>query len=169
MLRIRATLRAPRIRLAEYKNAFGNAAEAHIAHTAFVWVSTAVALIPTWSGASRATFEKLANSISFNFENSPTSSAPDRRGDGESQSQGGLDSDRAKGVFSFHYGTSLEHLIFNEENDANQGGDPKVFFRLLQPGPYNFVAQANDAARPVFEDFVPPRVETYLTVRVVRG
>jgi len=168
MFRIRATLRAPEIRLGAYKAAFANAAEANIAQSAFVWVSTAVAIIPVWSGASRATFEKLASDISFNFENTPKSPGIDARDVGRAESEGGVSSDRNNGVFRFTYATSLEHLIFNENNDANQGGDPNVFFRLINPGPYNFVEQANDAARPVLEDFVPPNVEAYITVRQVR-
>ena len=168
MFRIQATLRAPVIRLGEYKNAFGNAAEGNITQAAFVWVSTAVALIPVWSGASRATFAKLARAISFSFDNRPVSTAPDRRSRGESESEGDVIFDRASGNFLFRYATDLKWLVFNEENDANQGGDPDVFFRLLNPGPYNFVDTANDAARPVLQDFVPPRVEAFITVRRVR-
>jgi hypothetical protein len=168
MFQIRAKLRSSSIRLSEYKIAFANAAEANIAQAAFVWVSTAVAIIPVWSGASRATFEKLASAISFNFDNTPKTPGIDARDEGRAESEGGVFSDRARGVFSFRYSTSLEHLIFNESNDANQGGDPNVFFRLINPGPYNFVDQANDAARPVLEDFVPPNLEAFITVRQVR-
>ena len=59
--------------------------------------------------------------------------APDRRNEGRRASDGGLEIDRSKGTYHFHYATTLEHLIYNEFNNANITPDPGIFYRLTNP------------------------------------
>ena len=131
-------------------------------------MSTAVSLIPVWSGASRATFAALAQDISFSLQVSPKSDAPNRVAEGREASDGGVVFDRNAGFFSFSYSTTLDHLIFNEDFNANVKNDPKVFAKLLQPGPYNFQELANKQAAGVIDGIVYPDPRDFILVTQLR-
>jgi hypothetical protein len=108
---------------------------------AIAWLSAATAPIPTWSGASLGTFSELAAEVGFTLSINPTANG--RRlglgpGAGAAASTGRFGGSIRRGVFTFEYTTSLEHLIFNEFNNANVVIDPKVFSSLKHPGPYMF-------------------------------
>lgn len=163
MFTLKALLRGPEIKLAEYRTALGTVAEEAITEAAFAWVETAISFIPVWSGASRATFAALAEDISFQIQIGTAANAPDREAQGRQESSGGVNFDRARGHFSFSYSTTLDHLIFNENFNANVKEDPKVFARLLQPGPYNFQEQANARALEVIQDVVFPDIREFIT------
>ncbi len=131
-----------------------------IKKAATVWLNATVLLvIPVWSGASRATFLKLARAISFPLTiniQAPSGfieRAPNRWGPriGFQRSEGTLDaSNAANGLVSFFYSTDLFHLVFNEYNDGNANPVAgRVFARLHNPGPYGF-QQIGQAA---FEDY----------------
>ncbi len=134
-----------------------------IERAATVWLNATVLLaIPVWSGASRATFLKLARAVSFPLTitgikvtrgDNPRALGPSV---GFQQSKGKLDKDPRRGRFTFTYETSLFHLVFNEFNNANQnpvaGG---LFAKLKEPGPYNFQRVGRDA----FEDYARTAVE----------
>ena len=94
--------------------------------------ATVLAEVPVWSGASRATFQALASSISVDIPIEPV--APDRTGLGAAMSTGNFDDGKSKpGRFVFRYSTTLPWLIINEYFDARQWG-----FHLTKPGPYQF-------------------------------
>ncbi len=164
MFQIRANLQLPQIDLAGYKTTLSNILETAITEAAFGWVSTAVSLIPVWSGASRATFAALAQDISFSLQGAPKSGAPDRTAEGRNASDGGVVFDRNAGIFSFSYSTTLDHLIFNEDFNANVTKDPKVFAKLLEPGPYNFQELANRQASGVLDRIVYPDPRAFILV-----
>lgn len=115
------------------------------------WLNAATAPIPAWSGASLGTFSDLAARVNFVLRIAPTSlgaqvgEGPDA---GRSQSTGSISVNKSQGLFQAQYSTSLEHLIFNEFNNANLGGDPNVFSRLKTPGPYGFL----ELGRVAFEN-----------------
>lgn len=108
---------------------------------AIAWLSAATAPIPAWSGASLGTFSELAAEVGFNLQINATANG--RRlglgpGAGAAASTGRFGGDIRRGLFTFEYTTNLEHLIFNEFNNANVTIDPKVFSSLKKPGPYKF-------------------------------
>ena len=164
MFSIKAALQYPKLNLAAYRAALADSAKETIAESAFVWIDVATSIIPVWSGASRATFARLAQDVSFQLQLGNTPAAPDRTSLGLAQSDGGVEFDEQRGIFSFRYETTLDHLVFNEKKNANDGGDPAVFSRLLRPGPYNFHETANQAARSVFESLVIPDVRDFMTI-----
>jgi len=105
------------------------------------WLNAATAPVPVWSGASLATFKPLASRVNFAISITPTPLGTRRGqgpGAGSSKSTGKLLINKKAGTYFAEYSTSLKHLIFNEFNNANTGGDPSVWGRLRTPGPYNF-------------------------------
>ena len=100
-----------------------------------IWLTTVLAIVPTWSGASRATFEALAQAVGFNVTYGPIRSFKDRRPLGLGTGFGGLE--RSRGGYQFFYRTSLQYLTFNEANRATVGV-AGVFRGLINPTPYKF-------------------------------
>lgn len=118
-----------------YKLALERTLTAALKEAAAEWINaTAVSLIPFWTGASLATFIKLARATDVNF----SVSGPGVRY-GFRNSEGSVDSDRENARYFFNYKTTMFHLVYNEYNDGNQNKqEARVFSRLLNPGPYNF-------------------------------
>ena len=88
-------------------------------------------VIPVWSGASVATFLKLASEVDATVNIAPV--VPSRIGLGSGTSTGKLEVDMSAGTVFAVYSTSLPHLVYNEYNNANSQG-----LRLKRPGPYGF-------------------------------
>jgi hypothetical protein len=128
----------PRIDVAAYRSALDQHMSDMIAQALMAWLEAVLAEIPVWSGASRATFVKLADSISYSLPITPT--VMDRTWKGEAQSDGSLTANKDTGEYSFTYGTTLPWLIWNEYHNANVEPDPTLFGRLIKEGPYNFQA-----------------------------
>lgn len=134
-----------------------------IERAAIVWLNATVLLaIPVWSGASRATFLKLARAVSFPLTitgiKATKSDTPRALGPsvGFQQSRGKLDKDPRSGKFTFTYATTLFHLVFNEFSNANQNPTAAgLFAKLKEPGPYNFQRVGRDA----FREFAKTSVE----------
>ena len=101
------------------------------------WLRTVLVIIPTWSRASRATFEALANEVGFNVTYGPQLSKEDRLILGLSSSKGGLSIQKLKS-YTFFYETDLRYLAYNEMNSATPGPPPQPFGLLTNPTPYNF-------------------------------
>lgn len=101
-----------------------------------VWLDAALAIVPTWSRASRATFEALAQAVGYNVTYGPIRSRKDRRGLGLANGFGGIETS-GRGSYAFFYRSSLEYLNFNESNRATVGV-AGVFKGLINPTPYNF-------------------------------
>jgi hypothetical protein len=95
-------------------------------------------VIPVWSGASVATFIKLAAQVDQQVTISPR--VRSRIGLGSNLSEGRLEINMGTGIIKAVYSTSLPHLIFNEFNDASSVG-----IRLRQPGPYDFQGKGSQA------------------------
>jgi len=112
-----------------------------------VWLARVLIIIPTWSRASRATFEALAQAVGFNVTYGPQRSRKDRLVLGLQTGRGGLEI--TKNSWAFFYETDLRYLAFNEFNQATPGPPPHPFGELRNPTPYHF----QDAGKEAFEQF----------------
>jgi hypothetical protein len=137
----------------------------HLREAVGLWINTAVSLIPVWTGASHATFIKLAGKIGQTFSvggiNMPGFVGP---AEGQRASQGRLTT--WNGVYVAEYSTTLWHLIYNEYNDGNANKEAAhVYSRLIRPGPYGFQEQANAAFQAYTAANVSlPSPWTYITL-----
>lgn len=136
----KGTLKAPRLALDKYRNALHNHLAQQTMEAAKRWFDGIIKanVVPVWSGASRATFRKLANQVQYIIPITPAVSS--RIPMGEASSEGYLDMNPKTGKYTFHYSTTLKHLVFNEYNNANLYG-----FNLRKPGPYHFQERAKAA------------------------
>lgn len=142
----------------------------HINRSAARWINSIVfSVIPIWSGASRATFVKLAREVNFPLSigsASPTSSGSDVSPMlGFRQSSGEVEKNKSLGLYTFTYSTTLFHLVFNEQYDANSDKKAgKVFSELLNPGPYNF----REVGREAFETYAREKARLPSPWRTIR-
>jgi hypothetical protein len=132
-------LMAPAFDMAGYRNLLTREFSDHIAHAAFEWLNAVLERVPTWSGASRATFLRLAREVGYSVDVSPVTNS--RIGLGQRLGDGKIEIDAQKGRFTFEYTTTLPWLVYNEYNDANANPDPTLFHALVDPGPYQFQLQ----------------------------
>ncbi len=146
-MKFKGTLRSIRIDMRGYRDKLHAHLSEQIAHAAFLWLNAVLAQIPVWSGASHATFLRLARAVGYELAIQPRviSRIPygQRHGDGE------VVTDPGKGEYAFRFETSLAYLIYNEYNSANVTPDPTLFAKLLQPGPYGF----QQVGVKVFQEF----------------
>jgi hypothetical protein len=141
-MKFTAQFSVPRIDVAAYRNALDAHMKAAIAQALMEWLEAVLAEIPVWSGASRATFVKLAQQIGYGLPVAPAATTTGERINrtwmGMAQSDGKLATDKETGEYTFTYSTTLPWLIWNEYHNANVEPDPSLFYRLIEPGPYNF-------------------------------
>lgn len=108
------------------------------------WLRTVLDIIPTWSKASRATFEALAKEIGFTITYGPLIARKDRSALGRATGRGKLEFNEGLDYF-FVYETDLRYLEYNEFNSATPGPPPQPFGELKNPTPYRFLeAGEND-------------------------
>lgn len=115
-------------------------------------IATVLAVIPTWSKASRATFQKLANELGTTVPYGPQRSRKDRESLGLATGSGsGLELDPGNSRWHFKYESTLRYLAYNEYNRVVYGQAPNVFSRtgLRSTTPYHFQEKGQKA----FEDF----------------
>lgn len=164
-MKIQCRFKAFQINVDTYKRRLDKLLSKHIEKAAATWLNaTVLLLIPVWSGASRATFLKLAREVNFpltitGIKANPDliSSQPDRWGPraGFQHSKGSVTKDASIGLFTFTYGTDLFHLVFNEEQNANANpAAGRLFAKLKEPGPYNFQEIGADA----FDDYARTQI-----------
>lgn len=153
MLRYKGVFNVPRVNARKYETALRAEMLEAVTEAAVAWLRVVTEIVPMWSGASLGTFLRLAREASFQLSISPASNAPNRISLGESKSDGEIVANGSQ-VF-FRYTTDLEHLIYNEFNNANVKPDPGLFARLLKPGPYGFQSPAEAAALSVLAAFRP--------------
>lgn len=127
------------------------------------WIKAAVdeTPIPTWSGASRATFQKLASELGTVVPLGPIRAKKNRVSLGKASSA-------ASGVFEkgeevgFTYETTLQYLGYNEYNAAVAGKPPQPYSNRVRFTPYNFQPRAESAWRAVAETAKLPNPYRYL-------
>jgi hypothetical protein len=146
-MKFTAKLAIPRIDVLGYRTTLDRHMSEAIAQALMTWLEAVMAEIPVWSGASRATFVKLAQQIGYGLPVGPAevnaahglfSSRINRTAMGAAHGDGKLTADKETGEYTFTYTTNLPWLIWNEYHNANVEPDPTLFYRLLDPGPYNF-------------------------------
>lgn len=112
------------------------------------WVKAAVdsTPIPTWSGASRATFQKLASELGTSVPIGQIRASKSRVELGKSVSSGsGVVEERSTGkttFVGFKYETDLRYLRYNEYNRATKGPPPQPYSDNVRFTPYNFQKRA---------------------------
>ena len=139
----KAELKGLYLPLPVVKNAIDKRVREATEEGARVWLKTVLSIIPTWSGASRATFEALAQSVGFTVVYGPIRANKDRRSLGQGTGFGGVTRD-STGHYSFYYRTELRYLLFNEANVARVGVGG-VFKGLINPTPYKFFEKGEQA------------------------
>ena len=102
------------------------------------WVRTVSAILPNWSGESRASLRPIADLVNIPIFASAVAGAPDRVSKGESEGFGELH--LGPGQYFFEWRSQVFHLAYNELNDANAVG-----FHLRNPGPYQSQRQAEQS------------------------
>jgi hypothetical protein len=106
--------------------------------------------IPTWSGASRATFQRLAQELGTTVPIGPIVARKDRTSLGLANAQGsGVFIDSAAGSFKFTYATQLRYLAYNEFNPPVPGLPPQPFSNRVRYTPYRF----QDKGQAAWEKF----------------
>ena len=141
-MKFTGTFKTLSINMASYTDRLNEVLEEAVKSSARAWLNaTVMAVIPVWSGASAATFQKLARAVSFPL--TITGVAPQGAygalgpSYGFQRSTGSVEVGGGKA--SFTYGTSLFHLVFNESQDGNVNKKAgRVFSSLNNPGPYGF-------------------------------
>lgn len=170
MIKVSATYQVPKINVSAYKRVLNDTFSRAIADAARVWLQATTVEIPVWSGASLATFAKLASDAGFSLGSlSPVFNAPSRIGLGLSASQGSLEGDNSRATFKFTYATSLRHLIFNEFNNANASPDSTLFGTLKNPGPYRFQQKGKATVLATLKELRLPNLNNSITVRTFKS
>lgn len=108
-----------------------------------VWLKAALEKIPTWQGASRATFEALAQSVDFKVTYGPIRGFTDTRPLGSTNGFGGWYRVR-DGSYEFYYASTLAYLNWNDQNEAPVGV-AGVKWGLINATPYHFTQAALEA------------------------
>lgn len=142
-MKFKGSLATLQISLSDYQKRLHEHLSNEIAHAAFVWLEAVLSEIPTWSGASRATFLRLAREVEYVLSIEPTTVS--RIPYGQRHGEGEVKTDPAKGLYTFKYETTLRWLVHNEFNSPES--DPEVFHRLLKPGPYHFQRKGQEVFR----------------------
>jgi hypothetical protein len=153
-MKFKANFKVPVLDASAYKRYLSQYLEDWLKQAAIFWldatVGTTIEIIPTWSKASRATFQKLAEAVGTHIRFGPQKSFKDRESLGDQESEGGVEIDSSAGRFYFKYGTSLQYLTYNEYNKAVRGEAPGVFSsRGIPNTPYHF----QEKGREAFDDF----------------
>jgi hypothetical protein len=155
-MKFHAKLQKPKLNASKYRDALRKVLNEALAQAALVWIeTTAEAVIPVWSGASRATFLALADKIDCLVTIQPV--VADRISLGTEYGTATFDPGTTPGVYSFSYVSTLPHLHINENYDARVWG-----FHLANPGPYHFQAQGRQALREYVSSIVYPGLASFL-------
>ena len=163
-MRFVGVLKAPRLD-PRYRDQLDEELNKWLIRGAAEWLNAVTGIVPVWSGAAQSTFKHLADSIGYQLMISPR--VKSRTALGRSAGEGGLDIDKKKGRYFFHYSTSLRHLIFNEFN-SNPHADPAVFADLIHPIPYKFQLAGQKAFESVaqFARLPWPKLVIGVTFRI---
>ena len=164
-MKFRIRLQQPIIQQAEYLQRLDAYLSKHLKKAAQTWLNATVLLaVPVWSGASHATFLKLARAVNHPLTITGIKASAKRgiaKGTdgprlGFQKSKGEVSLGERPGLYTFTYETDLFRLVFNELNNANENKEAgRVFSALRNPGPYGF-QKIGEAA---FKDYADYAVE----------
>lgn len=150
--------------LAEYQKVLLNTLRYYNEKAGQAWIDAAVnkTPIPTWSGASRATFQKLAEELGTSVPIGPLKTRS-RVALGKSVStSSGVVEDEKTSFVGFVYETDLRYLAYNEYNLATAGPPPQPFSNNVRFTPYNFQSRAMQAWLSVAKTAQLPNPYNYL-------
>jgi hypothetical protein len=156
----------PRIDVEAYRKTLDRQMREALAQGLMAWLDAALIEIPNWSGASRATFWRVAEIIGASVD----ASGP-RFAIGHAAGIGSSVMDASKGIYTFTYGTTLPWLVWNEYHNANVDPDPTKYpppAKLLNPGPYGFQEKGARAFQRSAEDVRLPKVSPFVKSLPVR-
>ncbi len=163
-MRFTGSLAAPVVDLEALKAALDVAAKTAIRGALQEYLTIALDVIPNWSGASRATFNSLAQQVGVDTE---ASGGGVPVGEADTNSTFILGDN---GIYQFTYSTHLSWLAWNEYINANENPDPGKWpppALLTHPGPYHSQAFGISSALHWLEDFQWPMPEfTARTIKV---
>ena len=165
-MKFKCNYRRPKLDLSGYKKALDKYMRELLAQGLAAWLDAVIAEVPLWSGASRATFIKVAKEIDW-----PVAAEGNRTGMGVAASTGKLVADIGKGSYMFTYGTTLPWLVWNEYHNANIDPDPTKWpppAKLHKPGPYNFQVKGMAAFLHVADTVELPYVGPFVKGVAVR-
>lgn len=180
-MKFRIRLQTATIEMDQYLLRMDKILTKHLNRAAQTWLNATVLLaIPVWSGASHATFLKLARAVNHPLTITgikKTAKKGIARGTdgprlGFQKSKGEVSLGQTPGLYTFTYETDLFRLVFNEFNNANENKEAgRVFSALRNPGPYGFQA----VGKAAFLDYTDNAVElpspwrkTILKIRRIR-
>lgn len=129
-----------RLMLGEYRETLMSALVNANERAGQAWINATVkgVPIPTWGGASRATFQKLAFELGTSVPIGPIR-GHNTVASGLSHSVGsGVEIDGSELYAGFVYTTTLRGLIYNEYNKAVKGPYPQPWSNNVRNTPYNF-------------------------------
>lgn len=148
-MRFKANFRLMKLNVRAYKKAaFKSMIQSNmIAGQAWINATVKGVPIPTWGGASRATFVKLATELGTSVPIGARR-ARDTASRGRAASSGsGVVTTPAGLYVGFIYETSLGHLIYNEYNRAVAGRYPQPWSNRVRFTPYRFQDKGEAAWR----------------------
>lgn len=163
-MKMTANFAVPTINLAGYRKELHDYMTKVIIQATREWLQAATGRVPVWSGASRATFSKLASEVKFDIEINPV--AMSRVGMGSAASEGSIEAKDSKYVF--HYKTTLPWLVWNDAHNANVDPDPTLFAKLINPGPYDLELAGYEAFKAFADTVTLPSVRPFLTSHLIR-
>lgn len=120
------------------------------------WLAAATEPIPTWSGASRSTFQQLARAVGTSVPIGPQLSRKNRVPLGLATGRGGLVVSKVDGKYYFFYETDLRYLAYNEYNKAVKGMPPQPFSNNVRHTPYGFQRRGEKAWKAFVEKTMLP-------------
>ena len=156
------------INLSAYKRVVLNALRNINERAGQAWLHAVVneTPIPTWSGASRATFQKLASELGTSIPIGPIRAKVNRVALGKASAAGsGVVEDKAEMYVGFEYKTSLRYLAYNEYNKAVRGPPPQPFSNNVRFTPYRFQERGLKAWERVAKTAKLPNPYRYITKR----
>jgi hypothetical protein len=129
------------------------------------WIDAAIRQtpIPVWSGASRATFQRLAQSLGTSIPMDPIVAPESRVSLGRASSAGsGVVKDAGKPYVGFVYSTNLRYLAYNEYNQAIKGPYPRPWSNNVRFTPYFFQQRALTDWQKVAATAKLPDIRNYI-------
>lgn len=160
-IKVRTKLEMPKLTRLAFTNLDEYVKET-IEEAARAWLRAALEIVPSWSGASRATFQALAAAVNEPVPIRRSNNAPNRVALGRLYSRGGINKS-GQASYNFYYETTLRYLVANETKKVAPRTEG-LFASLRTPTPYKFREAGNRAAAavinarlatiPVFEDLL---------------
>ena len=165
-MKVTHSFHAPRINVDQYRTALDRYMKEALAEGLMAWLDAVLLEIPNWTGASRATFWRLAQTI-----NTQVDASGPRVGIGQRAGDGSMQTDKTKGIYTFTFSTTLPWLIWNEYHNANVDPDPTKYpppAKLHKPGPYGFQLKGVYAFQRIADKVKLPLVAPYVKAHRVK-